>query len=395
MKKTMFFFSLFVLFLSFFYLIPKNVPQIYAETNEVKLLDDAKSGILIEYQTGKVLYAQNAHERRAPASMTKIMSIYLIADAIKANKIRLTDMVVASAHAASYGGSQIFLAENEQMSVEDLFKAMVIASANDATVALAEAVSGSEERFVQQMNEKVKALGLKNTAFTDPTGLASFSEGHYSTAYDMAMIAQALLKDHGDLVLKYSKIYIDYLRKGTDKEFELVNTNKLVYFDQEIDGLKTGWTQESGYNLTATKLKDKMRLISVVMGCSSSTIRNNETRKLLNYGYSMYELQEYKPANLKVGEYESIYLQPEKVAVMTKDAVYFVVPKGQRVEGLREEFNYHLTRQSYKPGDVIGEYRIIKDGDVVYKVDLIVNQEIERAGFLQLFIRTMKRVFIG
>ena len=164
------------------------------EDQSVQLLTDAQSGILMEFETGMILYEHNAHERRSPASMTKIMSMLLITEAIEQGKLNWDDIITVSGHAAGYGGSQIFLAENEKMSVEDLYKGMVIASGNDATVALAEAVAGSEEHFVQLMNERAKTLGLENTSFKDPNGLSHLEDGHYSTAYDMAILSRHLLK---------------------------------------------------------------------------------------------------------------------------------------------------------------------------------------------------------
>jgi serine-type D-Ala-D-Ala carboxypeptidase (penicillin-binding protein 5/6) len=366
-----------------------------APTNQIKLLSDAKAGILIEMNTGKVLYEQNAHEKRSPASMTKIMSILLVTEAIEAGKLKWEDIITVSAHASSYGGSQVYLAENEQMSVEDLYKAMVIASGNDATVALAETVAGSEEMFVQMMNDKVKEIGLENTVFMDPTGLTDYGDGHYSTAYDMAMLSRHLLVNHGETVLKYSSIYEDYLRKGTEREFWLVNTNKLVRHYEGVDGLKTGWTSESGYNLTATMFKDDMRLISTVMGNTTPAKRSNETVKLLNYGYSLYEVQEYRPADYVVGEYESIYMSPRRVNVITKEPIYFVVKKGEKLEGFRDEFHFDFTEDEYQVGDVIGHYKIIKNGKVVDEVELTVSEDVKRVNFFELFFRTLEKTLFG
>ncbi len=223
-KKSLFLFLvIFILFLMGY--VKKDVSA--TETND--LVKNAKSAILIELHTGDVLYQKNEHEKRAPASMTKILAITLVLEAIDKGQIKWDDIVTISEHAASYGGSQVWLETGEQMSVEDLFKCMVIVSANDATVALAELVAGSEELFVQQMNERVEALGLENTHFVDPTGLSDFDEGHYSSAYDMAMLAKDLLLRYEDITVKYSSIYEDYIREDTNEKFWLVNTNKLVF----------------------------------------------------------------------------------------------------------------------------------------------------------------------
>ena len=363
--------------------------------NTIQLLEDAKSGILIERNTGRILYEQNAHVKRSPASMTKIMSMLLVTDAIESGKLKWDDIITVSAHASSYGGSQVYLAENEKISVEDLYKGMVIASGNDATVAFAEAVAGSEELFVQMMNERAQELGLKNTVFKDPTGLTSYSDGHYSTAYDMAMLSRTLLHEHQDIVLKYTQIYEDYLREGTDREFWLVNTNRLVRHVEGLDGLKTGWTRESGYNLTATMNKNDMRLISVIMGNSTPTKRSSETMKMLNYGYTIFEVKEFKPNNHRVGVYKSVYLDPGKVDIITKEPIYFVVKKGEKLDGYLESFDYDFKGDHYETGDVIGKYQVLKNGEIVYEVDLTVSQDVSRIGFFGLFSKTIKKTFFG
>lgn len=367
---------------------PKDQPSI-------QLLTDAKSGILMEFETGEVLFEYNAHEKRSPASMTKIMSILLITEAIVNGKLKWDDIITVSENAASYGGSQIFLAENETMSVEDLYKGMVIASGNDATVALAEAVAGSEEHFVQLMNERAKELGLQNTAFKDPNGLTELEDGHYSTAYDMAVLSRHLLKQYGDIVLKYSSIYEDYLRKGTDREFWLVNTNKLVRHVPGVDGLKTGWTRKSGYNLTATMKKDGMRLISVVMGNSKPTARNADTMRLFNYGFSMYQVNEFLRAGQVVDTLDSIYLRPRRVEVITKEAVHFVTKKGQPLGDYTTTFTYRLPKGKVNSGDVIGKLTVLDRGKVVAEVELTVNETVQPVGLLKLLGRTMKRTLLG
>lgn len=236
------------------------------EIKDDGLLTDGKSAILIEASTGKVLYQKNAHDRYAPASMTKIMSMILIMEAIEDGKLKWTDTLVASEHAASMGGSQIFLQPNEKMKVKDLFKAVAIGSANDATVVFAENIAGTEENFVKKMNAKAKELGLKDTNFKNAVGLDEAN--HYSSAYDMARMAQELVKH--EKIFEFTTIYEDYLRQNTDNKFWLVNTNKLIKTYEGADGLKTGYTKEAGYCLTATANKNRMRLIATIMGASDS-----------------------------------------------------------------------------------------------------------------------------
>ncbi|MCR5787534.1 MAG: D-alanyl-D-alanine carboxypeptidase, partial [Bacilli bacterium] len=242
----------------------------------------AKSAILIEESTGKIIYEYNKDERLHPASMTKIMSLILIMEQIDKGKLGLEDEVIISKDAASMGGSQVYVNEGETYKVEELLKGVAISSANDAVVALAEKVSGSKEKFVEEMNKKALKLKLKNTNFVNPHGLDD--ENHYSTAYDMSIMARELL-NHKD-ILKYTSRYEDYFKKKDNSSIWLVNTNKLVKLYPGMDGLKTGYTENAGYCLTATAMKNNIRLISVVMGEDSIEKRTEDTLKLLNYGFN-------------------------------------------------------------------------------------------------------------
>lgn len=382
---------LFILILSFFLIkLDKHVRASEPGDDFVK---EAKSAILIEVNTGKILYQKNAHEKRSPASMTKIMAIYLVLEAIDKGQIKWDDVVTVSEHAASYGGSQVYLEPGEKMTVEDLFKCMVIASANDATIALAEHVAGSEELFVNRMNDKIKEWGLKDTVFIEPTGLAEINEGHYSTAYDMAMMARELLKKYEEETTKYSSIYEDYIRKDTPNPFWLVNTNKLVRHVPGIDGLKTGWTSSSGYNLTATMKKQGMRLISVIMGETTSSQRNFDTVKLLNYGFSQYEAYEYRPKDYVVDVYENLLITPRKVKVIIKEPIVFIVKKGEKPEGLTEKYTYEINRKGIRKDEVIGKLEIIQNNEVVYTAPLFVEEECKKANIFEVLNRLMKNIF--
>ncbi|MCX8047381.1 MAG: D-alanyl-D-alanine carboxypeptidase, partial [Anoxybacillus gonensis] len=261
------------------------IVSVHAEQPKVELATEARSAILIERDTGAVLYEKNAHEPLPPASMTKIMTMLLIMEAIDQGKLKLDERVRASEYAASMGGSQIFLEPGEEMTVDDLLKGVAIGSGNDASVALAERIAGSEEAFVHLMNEKARQLGLKHTAFENTTGLPA--KNHYSTAYDMAVMAKELLKY--DLITKYTGTYEDYLRENTNKKFWLVNTNRLVKFYPGVDGLKTGYTSEAKYCLTATAKKGNMRVIAVVFGAPTPKARNAQITKMLDYAFSHYE----------------------------------------------------------------------------------------------------------
>ena len=250
------------------------------------LAPNSKSSILLETSTGKILYEANSHEKLPPASMTKIMSMLLIMEAIDNNKLSFDSDVLISENASSMGGSQVFLEAGETYKVKDLLKGIAIASGNDAVVAMAEKVGGTVENFVNMMNEKAKSLGLKDTVFKNPHGLDT--EGHYSSAYDMAMIAKELLKH--EKILEYTSIYEDYLKKNDGSSTWLVNTNKLVRFYDGVDGLKTGFTSSAKYCVTTTAKKSNMRLLSVVMGAETSDLRSKDTTNLLNYGFNTYKL---------------------------------------------------------------------------------------------------------
>ena len=259
------------------------VPFAKAEENKgVELAENAKSAILIERDTGTVLYDKNADEKLSPASMTKIMTLLLIMEAIEKGELSTKEKIRTSEYAASMGGSQIFLEPGEQMTTEEMLKGITIGSANDASVAMAERLAGSEEAFVEKMNKKAEQLGLKNTKFQNATGLPV--SDHYSSARDMSIMAKELLKYQ--LITKFTGTYEDYLREDTDKKFWLVNTNRLVKFYPGVDGLKTGYTNEAKYCLTATAKKGDMRVIAVVFGADSPKERNAQVTKMLDYAFS-------------------------------------------------------------------------------------------------------------
>ncbi len=260
--------------------------SLYASPDS-NLINYAKSAILIEVETGEVLYEYNAHERLEPASMTKVMTMKLVLDAINAKRITYDQELTTSEHASLMGGTQIYLANGEKMKVRDLFKSMVIASANDAAVTLAEGISGSEDFFVNAMNDEVRKLGLKNTHYSNATGLPT--ENHYTSCYDMAMVARNLLVKYEDEIIPYTSTYEDYVRKDSDNPFWLVNTNKLIKHSEGVDGLKTGWTEKAGYCLTCTKKVNGMRLISVVMNADTVPHRSEDTLSLLNYCLANYK----------------------------------------------------------------------------------------------------------
>ena len=255
----------------------------------VELTLTSHAALLMEKSTGEILYAQNEHDALPPASVTKIMTVLLTMEAIDSGRIALDDMVTVSAYAAGMGGSQVFLAEGEQMSVDDLLKAVCVSSGNDAAVALAEHVAGVTELFVEQMNNRARELGMKDTHFVNCTGLTA--EGHVTSAHDIALMSRELLLHHPE-VRNYTTIWMDTLRGGT---FGLSNTNKLIRFYDGATGLKTGFTREAGYCISATAERDGMELIAVIMKGTTSDSRNADAKTLLNYGFSTYTLVDVQP----------------------------------------------------------------------------------------------------
>lgn len=290
------------------------VPQ-----NSTESAVECKSAILMEASTGKILFEQNADEALPPASVTKVMTLLLVMEEIEAGRLQYDDPITASAHACSMGGSQIFLKEGEVMSAEDMIKSVVIASANDAAVALAEHVSGSEEAFVERMNQRAAELGMKNTHFENTNGLDDTAENHVTSARDIALMSQALLRY--DRITEFSSIWMDTIRNG---EFGLTNTNRLVRFYRGATGLKTGSTSKAGFCISATAKRDDMSLICVIMGAPSRDIRNATATKLLDFGFANYTLYR-QPAGriegirVKGGESDSLNASyPEFCSVVKK-----------------------------------------------------------------------------
>lgn len=365
-------------------------------TSYVNALDNnldlkAKSAVLIEQSTGKVIFEKNAHEKLAPASMTKIASMLVIIEAIENGTINWNDMITVSENASKMGGSQILLETGEQMSVSDLFKGVAVASGNDAVVALAEAVAGSTDEFVKMMNQKVKELGLKDTNFKNPHGLDTAD--HYSSAYDMAMLGRELVKH--EKVLEYTSIYEDYLRKNTDREFWLVNTNKLVRFNPIVDGLKTGFTESAGYCLTATSLKNDMRLIATVMGEEKATDRNSEASTLLDYGYAKMKAQKVLERNKEITKIKIDKALKEEVSVVSKEDVKVVRDKSEKIGTITYNLKLNNQKLPIKKGDIVGVIEIKEDGKIIDKAKATISEDIEKAKIPTLYYRYLKQMISG
>ena len=314
---------------------------------------NSKGAILIDYNTMTVLYEKNSNDKLYPASMTKMMSLLLVLEAVNGGVINWDDTVSVSKAAAQMGGSQIFLQENEIMSVQDLFKSSALASANDAIFALAEKVSGSESAFVTKMNEKAKELNLQNTNFMNVTGL--HDPNHYSSAHDMAMIAAELLRVGQDDILKYTSLYEDYIREDTENKFWLVNTNKLIRTYPDMDGLKTGYTSDAKYCLTATAKRDELRLIAVVIGVDTKENRSKDITQMLDYGFANYEYVIDLPKDSLVDNVKIDKGVPKSIDVKTSDDLGHLGKKGDEKTLSNYYYNIDNYHAPIKQGDIIGE----------------------------------------
>ena len=356
---------------------------------ELNLAENAKSAILIESSTGEVLYSKNANQRLAPASMTKMMSLIIIMENIENGNLKWNDIVVVSKNAAGMGGSQIFLEANEMMTVEDLVKGICVASGNDATVALAERIAGTEASFVKLMNDKAKKMGLKNTNFVNSTGLDA--NNHYSSAYDMAVIARELVKH--EKVLKFSSIYEDYLRKNTENSFWLVNTNKLVKYYSYIDGLKTGYTAGAGYCLTATGKKRGMRLISVVMGEETNEKRSSDTMAMMDYGFNMYNVTTIVDKEKSLGMVKVYLGEREQVDIYAKENIIVLNNSQKEKKNVTYEIKTDKIVAPVKVGDKIGKIEVYEDSRFSYEIELLIMDEVKKANIFKILLRNIRDVF--
>ncbi len=351
-----------------------DVPIDTATENAVigqKLDIKAKSAILMEPYTGEILYEQNSDEKLAPASITKVMPLLLVMEAIGRGDMDLETVIYASEHACSMGGSQIWLEPGEGMTVDELLKATVIASANDACVALGEAIAGSEEGFVALMNERAKQLGMTNTNFVNCTGLDA--EGHITSAHDVAIMSSELIKY--DLIKKYSTVWMDSLRDG---ESELVNTNKLVRFYEGTTGLKTGTTSIAKYCLSATAKRNGMELVAVVLAGETSNDRFNGAKKLLDYGFANYSFTQIGAElekDLKVKVKDGIY--PEAY-VTSSDKVNILLPKVSGDKIVRKtEWNKEI-KAPIKKGDTLGYVNVYIDDAQVGSLKIVATQDVPK-----------------
>ena len=360
-------------------------------SSELVLAEQAKSAILLEASTGEIIYEKNSHDKLPMASMTKMMTLLLIMDEINNGNLKWDEKVTASEHAASMGGSQIFLEVGEQMSVEDLVKGICIGSGNDAAVAMAERIGGTEDNFVKMMNDKAGDLGLQHTHFVNACGLDH--DEHYSSAYDMAMIAKELVKY--DKILEYTGTYEDYLRKNTDKSFWLVNTNKLVRYYQGVDGLKTGYTSNALYCITTTAKRNNMRLIAVVMGEPSSAIRNSEVTGMLDYGFNTYQINSILSKDTSIDTRNVTLGKENSVNIVPKDEINILNTKSGTKRNVTFQPKISTIKAPVKKGDVVGKIHIIENDNIIMTIDATVEKDIDKANLFVVFYRELLSIMKG
>ena len=337
----------------------------------------SKSQILMDMDTGIVIYENKADEKAYPASVTKIMTLLLIMEAIDSGKIAYTDMVTCSENAASMGGSQIWFKVGEQITVDEALKCICVVSANDVCIAMAELIGGNEENFVKMMNDKAKELGMNGTNFVNVHGIDD--ENHYTTARDIAKMSIELMIKHKDIT-KYTTIWMDSIRGGT---FALSNTNKLIRYYDGATGLKTGYTSIAKYNLSATATKNGMSLVAVVLTAPSSDIRNEEAKQLLNYGFANYETQKICEKGEVIDKININKYLGDKVDVVLENDISILNEKGKKVECKKQIKINNKLCAPLKKGDKVGEVIYTnQDGIEIGKVNVVINEDIKKSGLL-------------
>ena len=351
----------------------------------------APSCLLMDAATGTVLYEQNADEQLAPASVTKIMTLLLVMEAIDRGQLGWDDMITASAAAAAKGGSQVYLEENEQMSLRDMVKCVVVSSANDCAAALAEAVAGSESGFVDQMNQRAQELGMENTHFANCTGLddEAGADVHYTTSRDIAIMSRELLKH--DAIREFTTIWMDTIRDGT---FGLSNTNKLVRFYPGATGLKTGYTKGAGYCMSATAEKEGMELIAVVMHCETSTDRFESAKALLEYGFANYTLLD-PVGDAEIPEVEVVLGEQAAVRPVPGDAEPLLLEKAKAGNVTREVTVDTSVSAPVEQGQTLGTLTVKSGETVLGEIPLVAEAAVPRLTWRRLWSGLLRRLWMG
>ena len=356
----------------------------------IDLTPAAKSAVLMDVDTGTIIQEKNGDEKLPPASITKVMTMLLIMEAIDQGKIKWDDKVRTSEYAASMGGSQIFLEPGEEMTVKEMLKGIAMASGNDASVAMAEKIAGSEEAFVQMMNERAKQLGMAHTHFVNCNGLPAAN--HYSSAHDIAIMSRALLQ-HPEIT-QYTGVYQDYLRKDSAKPFWLVNTNKLVRFYTGADGLKTGFTVEAKFCLSATAKRDGLRVIAVVLGEPDTKTRNAEVSKLFDYAFSQYMSYSLIKTGDSLGSFKVSKGKTSTVPLIAKHPYSILMKKGDASAGIRHELQLEpKLKAPIQVGQPIGKIVVYKGDQILKEFPLESPVQVNKASWWILMKRTVAHLF--
>ncbi|CAH1197363.1 D-alanyl-D-alanine carboxypeptidase DacF [Paenibacillus allorhizoplanae] len=369
------------------------LPAIYAAETKVQPVDltpNALSAVLMDADTGTVIAEKNKDAKLPPASITKIMTMLLIMEAVDKGTIKMDEKVSVSEYAASMGGSQIFLEPGEQMSVQEMLKGIAMASGNDASVAMAEKIAGSEENFVAMMNERAGQLGMKNTHFSNCNGLPVAN--HYTTANDIAIMSRELLKHEG--ITNFTGAYQDYLRKDSPKPFWLVNTNKLVRFYSGADGLKTGYTSEAKFCLSATAKRDNLRVVAVVLGEPNTKTRNAEVTKLFDYAFAQYTNYPLFKTGDSLGSFTINKGQVSTVPLVARQNYSILMKKGTDTANIRHELQLDPSlRAPVSEGQPIGKIMVYNGDNVLAEYPLESPQAVDKASWWKLFKRTTSELF--
>lgn len=379
--------------------VAQSIETVNDEVSQSKTADTdggpkirAKAAVVLDAATGKVIYALNADKKLPPASVTKIMTMLLVMEAVDSGKITLDDEVTVSDNAASMGGSQMYMESGETHTVEQLLEGVAMVSANDGCVALAEYIAGSTDVFVEKMNKKAQELGMENTSFVNTNGLPA--KDHYTSAYDIALMSKELLRH--EKIKEWCTKWQDTIKvglPGRETEFGLTNTNKLIKTYSGANGLKTGFTQEAGYCLSASATRDKTTLIAVVLGAATSKERNAQVAKLLDYGFSAYETVELLPAGRTVKKVAVDNGEPEYIEAVTAEAAAVFIKKGDRDKVTWKKTIDKDIRLPLKKGDTVGRVDIYYDGHKTAGCDLVSDRDVNKAGFITYYVRNITSLF--
>ena len=373
-----------------FLLIISLLPITNLQAIENDITPNASGAILIDADSKQILYDKNADKKLFPASTTKIMTMIIMFEAINNKKISFDDQVTTSKYAASMGGSQVYLEEGENMSLEDMFKSIAIASANDASVAVSEFIAGSTNKFVEMMNQKAKELNLKNTHFENVTGL--HDNNHYTCPYDLAMMASYLIKIGGNKLLSVTSLYDSYIREDTKQSFWLVNTNKLLKLYDGVDGLKTGYTKEAGYCLVTTAKRDGQRLVGVVMKESEPKKRNEEMCNLLDYGFNNYKREIIYKKDSIIEKHVVDKMDNLTINVVCKEDIAYIKAKAND-QKYTTKIVYKDNLLPVKKGDIVATLTVLCDDKEITSYNLYSDNDVEKATYFSKLIKTFKLLF--